>query len=222
MPESFEDKYEKPLELATIFSNRLNDLKAEVKVQLPCKVHSIDYQNNQVAIEILDYDFDNLGNAVPYPIIPNVPIREPMDSGNAYIRLPIKIGDVGTIEFFDSSVADLLATGNFEYDYSEEWHSLNNGLFTNGFLPKNKLFSFDYNSKIVIGTKDGGFTLKVNNNNELEIVAPTINITSDVNVNGNITATGEITAGTIALTQHTHPYTWTDGAGSGNTSAPNT
>lgn len=159
MPQSFEDKYEKPLELGTVFDNRLNDLKSEIKIQLPCKVQSVDFANNQVSVQILDYDFDNLGNIIPYPIIPNVPIREPLDSANAYIRLPIQVGDVGTIEFFDSSVADLLATGNFDYDYTEEWHSLNNGLFTNGFLPKNKLFSFDYNNDIIMGLKSGETTL---------------------------------------------------------------
>ncbi len=221
MPKNYAEKYEQPLDVGTIFNNRLEDLKSEIKVQLPCKVHSINNNTNQVSVEILDYSTDENGNIINYPIIPNVPIREPLDTANAYIRLPIQVGDIGTIEFFDSSVADLVTTSNYDYDYTEEWHSLNNGLFTNGFLPKNKLFQYDYNSKIVIGTKDGVFTLKVNANNELEIVAPKTIITGDVEVNGNITATGEIIAGTVALTQHTHPYTWADDAGSGNTSPPN-
>ena len=55
MPKSFSEKYDGKLSLSTILSNRFNDLKDEIKVQLPCKVHSVDYINNQVDLEILDY-----------------------------------------------------------------------------------------------------------------------------------------------------------------------
>ena len=67
-----------------------------------------------------------------------------------------------------------------------------------------------------------------------------INVTGNVTVSGTIAAgnftgigggtltstsdmetTGEMTADGVALSAHTHPYTWTDAAGSGNTSAPN-
>lgn len=238
MPKSYEQKYEEPDELSTIFDNRLNDLKSEIKVQLPCRVHSIDHDNNQVSVEILDYDSNPKGELVNYPIVPNVPIRQPMDSTNAYIRLPIQIGDIGTIEFFDSSVDDLITTDRYEYDNSEEWHSLNNGLFTNGFLPKGKLFQFDYNSKIVIGTKTNKFVFKVNANDELEVVADkmsltstngiTINagtsmnivsdavsITAPISITGAVTVDGEVTGNGIALSTHTHSGVTSGGESTG-------
>lgn len=240
MPKSYEQKYEEPDELSTIFNNRLNDLKSEIKVQLPCRVYSIDHDNNQVSVEILDYDSNPKGELVNYPIVPNVPIRQPMDSTNAYIRLPIQKGDIGTIEFFDSSVDDLITTDRYEYDNSEEWHSLNNGLFTNGFLPKGKLFQFDYNSKIVIGTKTNKFVFKVNSNDELEIVAEkisiastngiainagssmsitseAISITGPLSITGAVTVDGEVTSNDIALSTHTHGGVE---PGSGSTSSP--
>lgn len=37
----------------------------------------------------------------------------------------------------------------------------------------------------------------------------------------NFETTGDMVAGGVSLTGHDHPYTWTDGAGSGNTGAPN-
>lgn len=44
--------------------------------------------------------------------------------------------------------------------------------------------------------------------------------TGNINTDGTIDATGEITGNGIALSTHTHPYTWTDPGGSGNTSPP--
>lgn len=229
MPKSYEEKYETNLELSSLFFNRFNDLKNEIKVQLPCKVHSVDYENNQVDVEILDYDSDERGQLVNYPIIPNVPIRQPLYSGKAFIVLPVQIGDVGTIEFFDSSVDDLIATGNFDYDYSEEWHSLDFGLFTNGFLPKGKVFPIDSTSKIHIGTHSGSFTFKVNANDELVLLTPNINIVTgtlsingNVEVTGDIHATGKITGDTdvVAGGKSGKSHTHTDSQ-SGTTSPPN-
>lgn len=210
MPRNWEQKYGQYTEvddLASILFNRLNDTKGEIKVQLPCKVVEVNNGGNEVSVQILDYTSDQEGNLVEYPIIPNVPIRQPMDSGKAYIRLPIQKGDTGTIEFFDSDVSDVVATGVYSYTEEEDWHSLNYGLFTNGFLPDNKLFSFDVNSKIIIGTKSKQFIFKVNENDELVVKAPKAvmeipqievnatktKVTSDIEIEGDITHNGNIT-----------------------------
>ena len=224
MPRNWEQKYGQFTDtddLSSLLFNRLNDTKGEIKVQLPCKVVSVNNSGNEVSIQILDYTSDQQGNLVEYPIIPNVPIRQPMDSGKAFIRLPIQVGDTGTIEFFDSDVSDVLATGVYSYTEEEDWHSINYGLFTNGFLPDNKLFTFDTNSKIIIGTKDGQFTFKVGAGNELTISAPSVSITSDVTVNGNLNVSGNVTASDcISSGKSGSSHTHTDSQG-GSTSAPN-
>lgn len=141
-PRTYEDKYEGDLELSTILFNRFNDLKKEIKVMLPCQVTKVNHDGNYVTVEILDYDSDEVGNAQEFPPLTNVPIRQCMDSGSAYIRLPVQIGDIGTIEFFDSSVDDLVTSNIHTYDLTEDWHKLSDNLFTNGFLPKDKLFTY--------------------------------------------------------------------------------
>ena len=117
---------------------------------------------------------------------------------------------------FDSSVKELIATGKFDYDYTEEWHSLNNGLFTNGFLPKDKLITINTSDKIIMATHNKVFTFTVDANDNLVVSTPTMTINGNLIVNGNITQTGDFTssgtitgttdvvAGTIALKEHKH------------------
>lgn len=233
------EKYEEPQEFATILWSRFNDLKHDIHCQKPCKVVKV-HANNQVDLQILDKDSDGQGQIIEYPIIPNVPIRQAMESGKAYIRLPVQLGDTGTIEFFDSSVDDIITESSYSYSYEEDWHSLSDGLFTNGFLPDKNLIDVDPNCPISIGTKSGTFTFIVNDAGQLtlttpvmniiagtslNITAPTTNITGVVNISDNlnvaktVTATTDVIGGGKSLKSHTHPYT--DNGSAMNTSAPN-
>ena len=60
---------------------------------------------------------------------------------------------------------------------------------------------------------------------DIEILG-NLKVTGNIEVEGSIQATDEITSdtdvktGSISLKNHVHPYTWTDGGGSGNTSPP--
>lgn len=241
MPRSFEEKYEATANgFGALLANRLNDTKGELKVQLPCKVVAVDYTNNFVDVEILDYDYDESGRLVNYPILPNIPIRQPVYSGSAYMILPVRIGDIGTIEFFDSSVQDLITTGNYDFDYTEEWHSINYGLFTNGFLPKGKVFPVNSNSKIIMATHNNVFTFTVNSDDTLTVTTPTMTLNGNLVINGNITHNGntnqtgnftnngdmsssgtitgstDVVGGGKSVKSHTH----TDSQG-GSTTAPN-
>ena len=48
-----------------------------------------------------------------------------------------------------------------------------------------------------------------------------VNIAGDVHITKTLTADIDCIGGKVSLVGHTHPYSWTDGAGSSNTSAPN-
>lgn len=217
-PRSYEEKYEGAKDLSTLLFHRFNDLKHEIKVQLPCRVVSVDHSGNQVSVQILDYTHDETGGVQEYPQIPNVPIRQPMDSGQAYIRLPIQVGDEGTIEFFDSSVDDLIVSGVHSYDLDEDWHKISDGLFTNGFLSKNKLFTFDSTAKIILGGKDGEATFKLTSDNNWVMVG-NLEIDGNIHATGTITSDIDVVSDTISGKTHTHPYT--DDGSPMTTGAPN-
>ena len=217
-PRTYEEKYEGNLELSTILFNRFNDLKKEIKVMLPCVVTKVNHDSNYVTVEILDYDADEIGNVQEYPPLTNVPIRQPMDSGSAYIRLPVQVGDIGTIEFFDSSVDDLVTSNVHTYDLTEDWHKLSDNLFTNGFLPKDKYLTFDSTAKIVLGGKDGTATFKLTSDNNWVMVG-NLQVDGDITATGTITGTTDVIGGGKSVKSHTHPYT--DDGSSMNTGAPN-
>lgn len=70
-------------------------------------------------------------------------------------------------------------------------------------------------------------SMYINVINDIVINATNILSTAEISNTGNVGVTGTVTAsvdcmgGNVSLVGHTHPYSWTDGAGSSNTSAPN-
>ena len=82
------------------------------------------------------------------------------------------------------------------------------------FHPQTKAkIHFKASGDIDIDTTEASGDVNINTGN--------VNIEGDLNVSGAIVAVGEVTGNGIDLSTHTHPYTWTDPAGSGNTSPPN-
>ena len=74
------------------------------------------------------------------------------------------------------------------------------------------------NSKIHF--KDSG-DLDIESTNNVNIKATIVAVDGDLTVSGDVVAVGEVTGNGVDLSTHTHPYTWTDPAGSGDTSPPN-
>ena len=63
--------------------------------------------------------------------------------------------------------------------------------------------------------------LDIESINNVNIKATTVAVDGDLTVSGDVIAVGEVTGNGVDLSTHTHPYTWTDPAGSGDTSPPN-
>ena len=66
-----------------------------------------------------------------------------------------------------------------------------------------------------------GGAVDVQATGNVTLTAPTVAVVGNLTVSGTVISIGEVTANGITFSDHTHPYTWTDGAGSGDTGAPN-
>ena len=120
-----------PEELYRLFYNQL---KKSIRVQLPVKVISIDHAKQHCDVQVLLKEMDDIGNILPPDVLPNVPIRYTCETSVAYVRLPVQVGDTGTVEFFDCSIAKYKLDNVVAYHHDEEYHSMESSIYTSGFL----------------------------------------------------------------------------------------
>lgn len=179
------------------------ELKKSIRVQLPVEVISVDHIKQHCDLRVLVKEKNQAGDVLPEGILPNVPIRYINETGIAYVRLPVQIGDTGTVEFFDCSVAQYKLQGIVEYHFDENYHSFESGVYTSGFYAEknvHQLADVD-NTAIEIGTKAGTFKLHVDKTTgNLTITAPIINFTAPiVNITGttNIIGAVNVTGATL-------------------------
>lgn len=78
--------------------------------------------------------------------------------------------------------------------------------------------SLNINAKNVSIVASGDVDVESTGNTTL--TAPTVAIVGNLTVSGTIVSIGDVTGNGKTLSTHTHPYTWTDPAGSGITSPP--
>ncbi len=122
-----------------------------------------------------------------------------MQGGGSYTAYPIAVGDYCLLLFTERC-----------YD---RWYA------GQDYQPPAELRMHDYS--------DGFALIGINPFASAITIPSVIQQTGDANLDGNITitgslvVTGEITGNGVALSTHTHPITWTDPAGSGDSGAPN-
>lgn len=156
------------------------------------------------------------------PVLINVPVIFPRGGGFS-LTFPVQPGDECLIEFCERCIDDWHETGEVKKPTSKRFHSLSDATCFVGLSSRpNKVPN--YSAEDVQLKKDNGdvsITLKANNNLELStiasmiatcetatinassvasIIAPTINLIGNVNVNGNLTTTGVTSAPTVAAT----------------------
>ena len=161
---SFQEDVNQAQTVTDQFKAIFRKLKKDINCMYACQVLSVDQTLQQVDLKILSKDVDDSGNLVDFPVIPNVPIRKPYETSQAFIYIPVQVGDIGTIEFFDSSYGRLKTNDIVEWDYDEDYHSLSNGLYTSGFYgDKRNYIPLNPTNPITIGLKNNLFELTSDN-----------------------------------------------------------
>ena len=149
--------------------------------------------------------FLEVKNIMDGGIITDVPLLQ-LGNSSINIKINIKVGDLIPIFHTKDDVSLFLAQGTEEENNALESFSRSNAV----------AFPFKLTNFLE------GFTMP---SMDIEILG-NLKVTGNIEVEGSIQATDEISSdtdvktGSISLKTHVHPYTWTDGGGSGNTSPP--
>ena len=149
--------------------------------------------------------FLEVKNIMDGGIITDVPLLQ-LGNSSINIKINIKVGDLIPIFHTKDDVSLFLAQGTEEENNALESFSRSNAV----------AFPFKLTNFLE------GFTMP---SVDIEILG-NLKVTGNIEVEGSIQATDEISSdtdvktGSISLKTHVHPYTWTYGGGSGNTSPP--
>ena len=149
--------------------------------------------------------FLEVKNIMDGGIITDVPLLQ-LGNSNINIKINIKVGDLIPIFHTKDDVSLFLAQGTEEENNALESFSRSNAV----------AFPFKL-TNFLEGFKMPSVDIEISGN---------LKVTGNIEVEGSIQATDEISSdtdvktGSISLKTHVHPYTWTDGGGSGNTSPP--
>ena len=136
---------------------------------------------------------DGQDNAVPHGVIYNLPYFRVQGGANAVIIDP-QVSDIGLAVFADRDISAVKASKAQANPGSMRRGSYADGLYLGGFLNGAP-------SQVVRFASDG---IHVTSPTAVHIVAPAITSAGDWQHDGDITATGDVTADGVSLKTHTH------------------
>ncbi|WP_267550394.1 Gp138 family membrane-puncturing spike protein [Rhizobium rhizogenes] len=175
----------------------------EVRTLVPVKVIAVHGGGvgpaPTIDVQPLINQIDGQGNQTPHGIIYGIPVSRSQGGGNTIINDP-KAGDLGHMSVADRDMSALKANkGQTSNPGSYRMHDLADGVYHGNLF--NQAAPDQY-----IHFRDDGITLADRNGNIIETKPGSIAMT------GNLTVTGEVTAGfgggdAVTLQGHTHPTT---------------
>ena len=161
-----------------LLSDIFDGFSAQTLVEKPCVITNVV---NQYTVDVTYYNNNEAD------ILYNVPVKH-LQTNSAYVFLGLKVGDCGTIRFFDNDVTPYYNGSDIE-STEERTHNINDNVFSCGFYPSTKQYIFPQGD-IVIGTTTGA----------------TINLTADgiTITGGTVTISGNVTIDGQNFLEHVH------------------
>lgn len=211
--------------LTGVFRSVLQKFLQGTDDMLPAIVIAYDRTTNRATVQPQIMMGTTSGEKVARAQIASVPVLN-IGGGGFVLSFPIKPGDLGWIKASDRDISLYLqqGPGQEEWPNTKRLHSFQDGLFIPDVL---KTFTVDGEDaeRVVLQTTDAMTRIaiapglvKITTPGTVEVDAPTVHMTGDLQVDGSITAQGEVTGNGIALSTHTHGGVQ---PGGGNTTAPN-
>ena len=180
-----------------------SQLAGKIWTAMPVKVMAVTNTGSDVAAGTVDVQplvnqIDGEGNATPHGTIYGIPYFRLQGGANAIIIDP-QVGDIGDLICCQRDISSVIANKAQSTPGSLRRFDPADGFYFGGFLN---------------GVPSQYVRFYASN---IEIKAPTVTVTGNLNVTGSITATGDVIGNGTHLHTHVHSGVTT---GSGNSGAP--
>ena len=109
-----------------------------IHTALPARVEKYDHTTQKADVKpLVSKKYRNSDLVTEIPVLPSVPVQWPSSAGgDAYIHLPLKVGDLGMVIFSERSIDSWLSgDGQITAPNDPRHHDLSDGVFIPGVRP---------------------------------------------------------------------------------------
>lgn len=171
----------------------------------------------QPAIQSRVRDRSGTQTLVDMPLLLDCPVQFPA-GGGCTLTFPVKPGDECLVVFASRCIDSWWQSGGIQAPAEYRMHDRSDGFALLGFRSQPRVIGAVSTSAAQLRSDDGATFISVAPGGAVAITAPAgLTINADVVVNGKVTTTGDVKAGTISL--QTHKHTGVQG-GSGTSGGP--
>ncbi len=178
-----------------------------MRVALPGIIQSFDPDTVtavvQLAIRYIERDNDGNKNTKDYPLLVDVPVVFPR-GGGCTLTFPVKEGDECLVIFADRCIDFWWQSGGIQEPVDGRMHDLSDAFCIVGPQSQAKKISGISTTAAQLRTDDGSAIIELAAGGAVTITSPQITINGPLQVNGEITSTGDQVAGGISQIGHTH------------------
>jgi hypothetical protein len=228
--------------LTGAFNVMVSHINKKMQKSLPVKVTKVSSDRKFVNVQPQILVVDSEGGTIVRAEIKGIPVVT-SGAGNFLISFNISVGDLGWIESSDRDISLFKQSYDQSKPNTRRMHNFSDARFVPDIMTDFAIDEED-SGALVIQNRDASVKITLSDS-KIKLKAPTLDIETTglfkavcaggIDLNGvtiasdgttfspvsftapNVIGTINVTFGGISGTGHTHPYTWTDPAGSGNT-----
>jgi len=202
----------------------LSGWQSKIQTAIPGIIQSFDPQSMtctvQPAINGQVRDESGALTGVELPLLVDCPVQFPA-GGGCTLTFPVKAGDECLVVFSSRCIDAWWQSGGVQVQPELRMHDLSDGFALLGFRSQPRVIGKNSTTDAQLRSDDGAAFVEVNSTSHainattsgaatvsaqggITLTAPLVTINGDVQVNGKVSTTGDVTAGTISLQQHKH------------------
>ncbi|HCM6641481.1 TPA: translation initiation factor IF-2 [Klebsiella pneumoniae] len=206
--------------LAQVLVSERRTLNEQLRVAMPGIIQSFDPESVtavvQPAIRYIERDNDGNQSTQDYPLLVDVPVIFPR-GGGCTLTFPVSAGDECLVIFADRCIDFWWQSGGIQEPVDGRMHDLSDAFCIVGPQSQAKKIGGISTTAAQLRTDDGSAIIELAAGGAVTITSPQITINGPLQVNGEITSTGDLLAGGISQIGHTHGGVE---PGGGSTGAP--